>query len=590
VKRKSLVNRVMGAVGLLGALCVRGMHGAAGDLIRMRNAIGLLAAAVALFTAGLFTGCGDLPWMQASGGSGTETTGGTKVVGTMLYPDGSPAVGASIVIRPADYLADTTGAPDTVFHAETIVAANGSYAFKTVPSGDYVLEVKDAGGRTAMAEFRKDTERGMLTRKADTLQDPGSLYGSLAPMNVSPGSGFVQIFGLGRTLRADASGKYRFNNLPMGRVRLRALSSNPAWKFHDTVTAVVPAGDSVQVQPFVPAFNEDYSAWGSALSFFLNTLGKSDSADIYDFPLLVRLTSSNFDFRETDGKDIRFADGNGRHLPFAVERWDSAAGSAAVWVKLDTVKGQSTDQLIHMYWNRKGAPDRSDPHTVFSSFAGVWHLSDSIAADGTGKFTDASPSAADGIGKVVPGDQAGQIAIGRAFSGAQSIRAPGNAALRPVDGLCLSAWVKVAGHDSLGGEIASLGGNYGLREESNGKILFYLTADVKNSADEWKLWVGDSTTGFITAGWHLVTGTFDGTDMRFFLDGNESMSTGKPSSYLIYPLGQDFRMGAHALDSAGYAYSGSIDEVEVSPKVRTPAWIKLSYENQKSGSTLIEFR
>jgi hypothetical protein len=550
-----------------------------------------IVASAVLFLAAFFTGCGDLPWLASNGGSATETTGGAKVTGQVVYPDGSSAVGASVVIRPADYLADTSGAADTVFHAEAVVGRDGSYTFKKVPSGDYLLEVTDANGRNAMAEFRKDTETGALTRKADTLRVPGILYGALGAMQGSPGSGFVQIFGLGRTLRADASGAFRFRGLPSGRLRVRAVSSMAHWHFRDTVTTTVLPSDSTLVAPFIPEFDEDYSAWGSSLSFFLNTLEKTKGVDVYDFPLLIRLTSSNFDFRVTNGKDIRFADGKGKHLPFAVERWDSAAGSASLWVKLDTVKAQRTDQVIHMLWNRPGAPDESDPHAVFASFSGVWHLSDAIGPDGSGAFRDASPSAADGTGKVLPGDSDGQISLARAFRNGESITAKAGPTLRPAYGVCISAWVRILGLDTLGGEIATLGGNYGLRAEPNGKVLFYLNVAGNPIRDKWKLWVGDNaTTGLVDSVWHLVTGTFDGFNMRVFLDGNEAMSTGGSFNTLAYTLGQDFRIGAHGQDSAGYNFNGSIDEVQVSPKVRAPAWIHLSWENQKAGSTLIEFR
>jgi hypothetical protein len=37
-------------------------------------------------------------------------------------------------------------------------------------------------------------------------------------------------------------------------------------------------------------------------------------------------------------------------------------------------------------------------------------------------------------------------------------------------------------------------------------------------------------------------------------------------------------------------FAGTLDEVRISTVVRSPGWIRLSYENQRSGQTLVEFR
>ena len=65
------------------------------------------------------------------------------------------------------------------------------------------------------------------------------------------------------------------------------------------------------------------------------------------YPLAVLLDKSRFDFSQAraDGADIRFFDAGGKALPHAIELWDRASGSAAIWVLLDVVKGNSTGSI-----------------------------------------------------------------------------------------------------------------------------------------------------------------------------------------------------------------------------------------------------
>lgn len=41
-----------------------------------------------------------------------------------------------------------------------------------------------------------------------------------------------------------------------------------------------------------------------------------------------------------------------------------------------------------------------------------------------------------------------------------------------------------------------------------------------------------------------------------------------------------------SISTQGASYQGIIDEFRISSEVRTGGWIKLSYENQKQGSTV----
>jgi hypothetical protein len=107
--------------------------------------------------------------------------------------------------------------------------------------------------------------------------------------------------------------------------------------------------------------------------------GANVMEDVEKYPLVVSLDQSRFDFSQAqaNGADIRFFDSAGRALPHVIELWDKQSGSAAVWVLVDVVKGNSKDQSLVMKWGHSSAPAISDSKAVFrkeNGFVGVWHL------------------------------------------------------------------------------------------------------------------------------------------------------------------------------------------------------------------------
>ena len=122
-------------------------------------------------------------------------------------------------------------------------------------------------------------------------------------------------------------------------------------------------------------------AWAYSQTITLDTTasGANVLEDVRQYPVAVLLDRSRFDFDQAraDGADIRFFDSAGKALPHAIESWDKASGSAAIWVLLDLVKGNSKDQSIVMKWGHASAPNTSDSKAVFKrqdGFVGVWHL------------------------------------------------------------------------------------------------------------------------------------------------------------------------------------------------------------------------
>ena len=87
-----------------------------------------------------------------------------------------------------------------------------------------------------------------------------------------------------------------------------------------------------------------------------------------NFPLLVRLDKDNFDFSQTkaQGEDLRFSTSTGKPLAYQVEQWDAANGTASIWVRIPTIKGNDR-QEIKMYWGKSDASSESNGSAVFNA-------------------------------------------------------------------------------------------------------------------------------------------------------------------------------------------------------------------------------
>lgn len=535
---------------------------------RIRSGAAALAVALAA--------CG-LPWETAGGGSGTETTGGAKVAGSIVYPGGAAAAGAYVSVRAAAWPGDT--AADTGEVVRVYAGRDGSFRIDSLASGDYVLVAGDDKGNLAMAGFRNDAERKTQKLPADTLRPAGGLKGTLDSIQGRADTGAVEVFGLGRTARADAAGAYRIEGLPSGRVRLRARSTRPHYAYPDTAATVVPAA-MTEAPAFRARLAEDYSAWARSRVVTIDLKEAGVDSTVRDFPLAVRMTGEIIDLPGNGGRDLRFVDAQGRRLAHALQGWEPARNYAMAWVRMDSIQGGATT-AIRMYWGMPDAPDLSDPAAVFSDFAGAWHLHDSLSASGEGSFRDASPNGAPAAGAVVGGAGEPLHPGGQAFAGVHGLTVQDSPALKPAGGLFLSAWIRQEGLDSLGGAIATLGENYGLRTERDGLTRFFLRTEV-GYAD---LEAADTSLASKET-WHLVSGTYDGDALRVYLDGEEHMSTRRQSP-LAYPRPGTFRIGS--METEGWGFTGRLAGVVVSGKPRTRSWIRLQYQNQKPNSGVVAF-
>ncbi|MBD3390449.1 MAG: DUF2341 domain-containing protein [Chitinivibrionales bacterium] len=339
------------------------------------------------------------------------------------------------------------------------------------------------------------------------------------------------------------------------------------------------------VAPWAALGQGVYDAWGSSAEVTLNTsaTGADITGSVSNFPVLIRLTSSNFTFSEAmdNGEDIRFANAAGDvALDYEIERWNKTAQQAEVWVKVPTIEGGNSTQSIMMYWNKAGETSASDGASVFASslgYAGVWHLEEDGNTN-AGGYLDASSAGkhATGYGVTSTSDVDAIVGRGQTLDGTDDYLHVGSVGISGTASRTIVGWVKSSGPgewDDVFGFVGNVGagGYFDIEPYNSGGLQWGLHFNASEIAS------GVSATD---NAWHYVAGTFDGTTARLYVDGVE-----KATSTPTLNTSDVFRMGYR--ESQGNYFLGSLDEIRVCSSVRSADWIKLAYMNQRSDDKLV---
>jgi hypothetical protein len=363
---------------------------------------------------------------------------------------------------------------------------------------------------------------------------------------------------------------------------------------------------NLSVAPADTATVADYYAWKHSRKLYLNTTasGAGVGAPVLGFPVLVRLTTANFQFGEAmrNGEDIRFTKADNTPLPCEVELWDSAAGGAALWVKVDTVYGNTGSRFILMFWGNTAAASASNSAQVFDTAAGfqaVWHLDENAgksAAEATvnrfaGVYGGDLPRTAAGIAGRSQAlmDTGDYVEIGNVLN-------PGE-----TDNLYLSAWVRRSAFGTHSIIAKTIGDNpfttYGYQFTFDGSNLlrFYAASGGKVWGDDSSFYVSSNLAITDTTQWHYVAASIDRSSSgkcRIFIDGvdRSGIMAGDIAKVKNIENIENLRIGSEADTANPCDLRGSLDEVRILYTTRDENWVKLEYMNQKEPDALVEFR
>ena len=312
-----------------------------------------------------------------------------------------------------------------------------------------------------------------------------------------------------------------------------------------------------------------YPGWQHDASLFVLTTPEGAdlpaTATVENFPLLVRLDKDSFDFKQSQasGADLRFAAG-GEPLAYQIDNWDATAATAAIWVRIPTIKGNS-HQKIDMFWGKSDAKSESNGKAVFNEtngYLGVFHLDDPVGEEtGSIEVKDQGTTTTSGV-----------IGQGRRFEPGKGIHCGDNISTFPTGSNPHSTevWFKAK---SAGDRIVCWGNG-----EPKAVVQLILGKPPHLFMDCYGAGVSLQADGRTPMNeWVHAIHTCKSGDSRLYVNGvlagvstnaNSPLDIKSPAKMMIGGWGN-------------YVFDGDMDEVRVSKVARSADWVKLQYENQK---------
>jgi len=342
------------------------------------------------------------------------------------------------------------------------------------------------------------------------------------------------------------------------------------------------AGSGAAQEKPAEAFAQ-YQGWQHSGSLYILTTPEGANlpatASEDGFPLIVRLDKDWFDFSQAKvyGEDIRFSTSTGTPLACQVERWDAAKGTASIWVRIPTIKGNER-QEIKLYWGKADASSESNGAAVFGAdngYASVLHLDETLKDEvGTIKPVDAGTTVVAGV-----------IGKGRHFVPGKGINGGDHITNYPYSDMPFTseAWFRAetAGASAFGW------GRYATRYNGNtgdgNEVVINIGSPPSFS------WGSDGPGGVAAAAtpvmgrWYHVAATYSNGTSQIFVNGKLEGSNYHKAAMSVM---NDIGMTVGGLRGS-FQFAGDIDEVRVSRVARSADWIKLEYENQKAQQTLV---
>jgi len=154
--------------------------------------------------------------------------------------------------------------------------------------------------------------------------------------------------------------------------------------------------------------------------------------------------------------------------------------------------------------------------------------------------------------------------------------------LLPVRELTASAWVRVDRVTAWGGLIGAVQDN---GEFERGWILGFVNTNFSlalASEKGGRLTYLAATKPFETNRWYHVAGTYDGTEMRVYLNGEPVGSSLEQAGPILYPPTAPFVIGAYRDDDERYPLAGALNEVRLYRRALAAAEIQAQYQARKS--------
>jgi hypothetical protein len=379
---------------------------------------------------------------------------------------------------------------------------------------------------------------------------------------------------------------------------------------------------SVLLATFGLGLSADYSTWTGHRDIVLNTSsnGAGITTEVHNFPVLVRLGAAEATILAaagTNGASIRFSKAdNTTPLRYEIEQWSTT--SAAIWVKVDTIKPNNATQKIIMHWGNGTAVSESSGPAVFDTavgFVGAWHLGNAAGTSPRPGSVAGSPKAIVRNGlPAVPGI----IGMADTLSAVPGVD-PGNGS-NPLAGRYLDMGRDSAGNDNNYAGFSDFTGGFAYsiwlnatttagftrllvmgadsnatnEQGSPSRILFMGNQNQSTTQPNFSIrWAG--LTNYNSPANAYAFGTWTqifvskpaGTSAITVYKNGEVLSSSVEGDAALNVMRNYVWVGRSSAGTDGF-YGGKVDNLTLAKRARSADWIKLSFQNQKAVNALVD--
>lgn len=298
----------------------------------------------------------------------------------------------------------------------------------------------------------------------------------------------------------------------------------------------------------------------------------------------LKTVANGGNVQNSNGFDIVFtSDAAGSNvLDHEIETYNASTGAVNFWIRIPTVT-TTTDTVIYVWYGNSGisTSQENKPSVWSSSFQLTSHITDGTtlsAADSTSN--NATPT----LGAAATA-AAGKIDGGVSFAGLSDdnrITWPDSAALSPTAAITVSLWFKRSSTGSPTRVMLNKGDG-ATNADSSYEFIFNSSDELRFEINDGSGWRSAQSPDAIndTTTWHLAHGTFDGSNVKIYVDGVLKATTAFSGS--INNDTQTLKVGE--LSNGTLKFAGSLDEIRVASVARSADWIATEFNSQNSPST-----
>lgn len=288
-------------------------------------------------------------------GNSTQTENAVSL--RLLSADGKPAPGVAYSVLPMWYVADSSGQSTAgIYLFQGVSDVNGWIRLENHPAGNFQILINDLL-YGVVSQYSLSAENPQVISEEIIMKKKGAVSGKV---NLPAGAKYawIYILGLDRMTRTDSVGKFTIPELPVGTLRLLAVSATDTRLIGEAVVQI-PEGDTTAILSFEsPDSDNPYiAAWRYSQKLDSRTLVSEWMRPLPSRTVLtLRLDSTNFDFSQAqnDGSDLRILDASDQPLAMQIDWWDTTSRKAIINVYINT--GSDTVGDWTLMWGNPFAP------------------------------------------------------------------------------------------------------------------------------------------------------------------------------------------------------------------------------------------